>query len=177
MCNAACLDFGRGKLNKELVEGKKVLEVGSLNVNGSLREYVQSLHPISYLGVDVVPGEGVDYICPAELMVEAFGERKFDLVICTEMLEHVQDWRLAIKNLKLVCVVGGTILLTTRSKGFPKHDFPYDYWRFEPADMKEIFSDCTSVVVEPDFTMPGVFVLATRGEMILDLELYGVAGV
>lgn len=177
MCNPACIQFGRNHLGEKEITGLKVLEVGSLDVNGSLRDYVTSFRPASYLGIDLVPGKGVDYLCPAELIVEAFGTEVFELVICTEMLEHAKDWRLVIKNLKLVCSIGGKILLTTRSKGFPKHEFPNDYWRFEVEDMKYIFSDCKNVIVERDSSMPGVFVLASRTPEILDLHIYGVAGV
>ena len=169
MCNYACIDFGRRQLGEKQIRGLRVLEVGSLDVNGSLREYVESFKPASYLGVDLVPGKGVDYLCPAEFIVEALGKETFELVICTEVLEHIKDWKLVVNNLKQVCAVGGTILLTTRSKGFPKHDFPNDYWRFEIEDMKYIFSDCTDLIVERDPEMPGVFVCATRTSLIIDL--------
>ncbi len=177
MCNPSCIEFGQRRLSKNLVKGLRVLEVGAYDVNGSLKEFVMSYEPASYLGVDVVPGPNVDYLCPVELIVECFSKEAFGLVICTEMLEHVKDWRLAVTNLKLVCRIGGTILLTTRSNGFPKHDFPGDYWRFETADMEHIFSDCTNVVIEPDLSMPGVFVRATRSSTILNLSNYGVSGV
>lgn len=174
MCNYACIDFGRRHLGEKQIKNLKILEVGSLDLNGSLRGYIESFKPASYLGVDLVPGPNVNYLCPVELIVEALGKEVFELVICTEMLEHVKDWRLAVTNLKTVCTIGGKILITTRSKGFPKHDFPSDYWRFEIEDMKHIFSDCADVIIEPDLSAPGVFVLATRTEKLLDLEDYQV---
>lgn len=177
MCNYACIDFGMRQLGEKQIKGFKVLEVGAYDVNGSLREYVESLKPASYLGVDLIPGPSVNYLCPVELIVEALGKESFELVISTEMIEHVKDWRLAITNLKTVCTIGGTILITTRSKGFSKHDFPSDYWRFEIDDMKYIFSDCADVVIEPDLSMPGVFVRAIRTEKLLDLKDYEVQSV
>jgi SAM-dependent methyltransferase len=186
MCNNACIDFGVRHLEERQIKGLKVLEVGARDVNGSLRGYVEMFKPASYLGVDLFPGPGVDYLCSVELIVDALGKEAFDLVLCTEMLEHVRDWRLAVTNLKIVCYIGGTILITTRSKGFPIHDFPSDYWRFEVDDMKYIFSDCDDVVIEQDKTvykssisgelicMPGVFVRATRTEKLLDLKDYEV---
>jgi SAM-dependent methyltransferase len=177
MCNPACIEFGKKYLGEKEVTGKRVLEVGALNVNGSLGDYIELLNPSSYVGIDLVMGIGVDQICPAELIVKVFGKESFDLVVCTEMLEHCKDWKLVIHNLKSVFKPGGTILITTRSKGFPRHDFPEDYWRFDDWDMKRIFSDCANVIVESDPSMPGVFVKATRTERLFDLfgfEVYSM---
>jgi len=41
MCNPAVLSFGKRFLNKEDIAGKRVLEIGARNVNGSLREYIE----------------------------------------------------------------------------------------------------------------------------------------
>jgi len=39
---------------------------------------------------------------PAEKLVEYVGPESFDIVISTELLEHVQNWRLVINNMKSV---------------------------------------------------------------------------
>ena len=54
------------------------------------------------------------------------------------------------------------LLVTTRSPGFPYHAWPYDFWRYEPADMREIFRDLDILTVERDPIDAGVFVLARR---------------
>ena len=41
-------------------KGKRVLEVGSLDINGSVRGYFQDCE---YIGLDVGPGPGVDVVC------------------------------------------------------------------------------------------------------------------
>jgi SAM-dependent methyltransferase len=156
------------------IRGKNILEVGARNVNGSLREYCEYYEPHYYVGVDLVSGKGVDHLCSVENIVDVFGEKSFDLVLCTEVLEHIKDWKLAIKNIKKICSVGGNILLTTKSIGFARHDYPSDYWRFEIEDMKHIFSDCRDVVIEPDPIAYGVFVKATRNKKIIDLQNYEV---
>jgi hypothetical protein len=78
-------------------EGKDVLEVGSKYVNGSVRPLIEKFcKPNKYVGVDIENGKFVDFIVPAEKLVEFFGINKFDVVISTEMLEHVKDWRIVI---------------------------------------------------------------------------------
>ena len=92
------------------------------------------------------------------------GPRAFDVVISTEMLEHIPDWRAAVTNLKGVCRLGGLILITTRAPGFPLHGAPHDYWRYTVDDIREIFSDMTIVAIESDPQFPGVFMLARANE-------------
>jgi SAM-dependent methyltransferase len=89
-------------------------------------------------------------------------KNSFDLVITTEMLEHVQDWKAVIANMKGVLKPGGVIFITTRSEGFPFHEYPGDYWRFEVEDMREIFSDFKIETLLPDPSEPGVFIRARK---------------
>ena len=133
MCNQSGLRFGTRCLTSELVEGSDVLEVGACDVNGSLRPYVAALRPMSYVGVDLAPGRGVDVVMHAEDLTKRFGLDAFDLVIATEMVEHVRDWRTIVRNMKAVLRSGGHLLVTTRSRGFPYHGWPSDYWRYELA--------------------------------------------
>ena len=162
MCNPDCIRFGREQLLPEDIEGKKVLEVGSRDVNGSLRGDVMKHNPLSYWGVDLVEGKGVDEICNVYDLVKRFGSESFDVVICTEMLEHVQYWQHAILNLKQVLKPGGVLIMTTRSLGCPYHDYPGDYWRYEIEDLYEIFRDLNIVKTEKDPDMPGVFMKAYK---------------
>jgi SAM-dependent methyltransferase len=161
MCNSACLEFAAEALTREMVEGKRVLEIGSFDVNGTVRPIVQALNPRSYLGVDIKWGPGVDEVCSVEEVVARYGEDRFEVVIATELVEHVRDWRLAITNMKRVLRPGGVLLITTRSRGFKIHGYPYDFWRYQPEDMRRIFADM-ELVVERDEGEPGVFVRAQK---------------
>jgi SAM-dependent methyltransferase len=171
MCNQACLAYGRERLGRAEVRGRRVIDVGARNVNGSLRPVVEQLGPSSYLGVDIEPGAGVDEVCPAENLVERFGPESFDVVICTEVLEHVQDWRAVVSNLKRLVAPGGVLLVTTRSIGFPYHAFPHDYWRFENDDMRAIFADLEVESLEDDPGPPGVFMTARRRADFTETDL------
>lgn len=159
MCNQWCIDVGH-HLTKDQIFDKDVIEVGSFNVNGSLRQSILSMSPAKYIGTDMQEGPGVDVICKAEDLLAMFGEHSFDAVISTEMLEHVNDWRLIVHNLKMLLRPGGVLLITTRSRGFPLHSFPFDFWRFEREHFMQIFSDMKNVIVDTDPSAPGVSVVA-----------------
>lgn len=179
MCHSSCIIFAALNLTSDEVEGKKILEVGSFNVNGGLRDLITALKPAEYIGIDIAAGPGVDEVCAAEKIIEFFGENKFDLVISTEMLEHVKDWRIVISNMKRVCKKEGYIIITTRSKGYPYHPSPTDFWRFEKSDMKFIFSDCEIKSLELDKEYPGIFIKVKKPKNfvekdIKDLALYNV---
>lgn len=163
MCHGTCLDFIRTSLAAEDIAGRRVLEVGSFDVNGSPRPVVEAYRPASYLGIDIVDGPGVDKICPAERIVEEFGPDSFDVIISTEMMEHVRDWRLILSNMKRSLAPDGLLVVTTRSFGFPQHDYPGDYWRYELSDMRILFGDLTIERLEADEpATPGVFIVARK---------------
>lgn len=155
--------FARAEFARAGIAGLDVLEVGSFDVNGSVGSAAKQHSPRRYVGVDIVPGPGVDVVCSAEDLVNTFGEASFDVVVTTEMLEHVPNWKSAIMQMKQVLRPGGRLILTTRSRGFHLHGYPADYWRFSTEDMGEIFSDFDDLrVVSDQVTSPGVFVSGTK---------------
>lgn len=158
MCNVAVIEFFIKYVKEGEFSSKRILEVGSKYVNGSVRPFIERfLHPREYIGVDIEPGRYVDMVLPAEKLVEYFGEESFDVVISTELLEHVRDWRIVVNNIKKVLRKGGYIYITTRSSGFSYHGYPYDFWRYEIEDMKRIFADFEILVLKRDHEAPGVF--------------------
>jgi len=175
MCNLHCLSFGEHNLTREEIAGKRVIEIGSYDVNGSLRSYVESLHPAEYIGVDIEKGYGVDVVCTGEEVRERFKDESFDVVVSTELMEHVRDWRKVISNMKHVCKPNGVILITTRSYGYPYHGWPYDFWRFEQSDMADIFSDFQVQALEEDTEEPGVFIKARKPATYTERDLAEIA--
>jgi SAM-dependent methyltransferase len=160
------------------LNGRRILEVGAYDVNGSPREVVGRLFkPELYQGVDIRPGPGVDQVLAAAAL--GYAGHDFDAVISTEMLEHALDWRGAINGMKRALAPGGWLFLTARSPGFGRHDHPGDYWRFTSWDMGRIFDDLLFVSVVEDEMYPGVFVKGQRQEgpwIPRDLSEIRVAG-
>jgi SAM-dependent methyltransferase len=161
MCDVNCIRWGAKNLTRKEIEGKRVIEVGSYDVNGSLRYIVELLEPAEYIGVDVVEGPGVDMICSADKLVQQFGRENFDMVICTCTLEHIKDWKGAISNIKNICRTNGIILIIVPSD-WPYHEFPYDFWRYDREDIENIFSDCDILALGEDPQRPSLVYVKMR---------------
>lgn len=181
MCSDKVIEFGARVLSADDVAGKDVIEVGSRVVQDpsmTLRHHVESLEPRSYWGIDVIDGYGVDAICSVEGALDEYGEESFDVVIATELLEHVEHWRPAVQTLKRLVKREGVLLVTTRSEGFPYHGWPHDFWRYSLEDFERIFVDMQLEALEPDPKEPGVMMLArkpqTFRERTLHFPLYSV---
>lgn len=152
------------QIERNDIAGRRVLDVGARDYNGSVRPLVEAWKPASYIGIDVVDGPMVDRVCSAESIVDAFGECAFDVILCVEMMEHARNWRACISNMKRALRPGGMLILTTRSLGYPCHGFPNDFWRYELADLEHIFRDFEIVSLQADPCDPGVFVTARKPE-------------
>ncbi len=156
------IDYVKAVVTAEMIQDKSVIEVGALDVCGSAQPFVKQLGPTSYVGIDLDAGPGVDLVWNAEKLLEKFPENSVDFILTNECMEHVEDWKKIILNFKAAVKPGGYILITTRSKGFPYHAWPYDFWRYSVQDMKDIFADFDVLDVRDDPETPGVFVLASK---------------
>jgi len=172
------MNFGNKVLTKELIENKIVLNVGSLDVNGSWKSIIKSFKPKFYIGIDIQKGKGVDLTVAAEKLDTIYPEKLFDLIVSTETLEHIELWKEAILTMKKLLNLGGTLIITTRSRGCNYHPYPDDYWRYEIDDMKNIFSDFDISILEIDPEWPGVLMVAKKiseeRRWLDDIELFKV---
>ncbi len=165
--NQSALTFAMTNLLASDISGKKVLEIGSAltgapSQRGNFRSIATSWGCHDYLGIDSEFVDGVDRVIQIEDLASHKELNNYDLVLCFEVLEHVKDWRLAINNIKKACAIDGTIIITTRSVGFPYHSFPKDFWRFNIDDMNLIFSDFSIKSVVNDPIYPGVFLCVKK---------------
>lgn len=125
-------------------KNKKVLECGSLNVNGTFRTLFTNC---DYLGVDIVPGNGVDMVCKAHEV--PFPNGTFDTVVSGEMLEHDEYWRASLKKMYDVLRAGGLLVISCAGEGRPEHGTSRtgshwgtsnDYYKnLTPKDIQEVY--------------------------------------
>ena len=87
------------------------------------------------IGLDLQHARGVGIVGDGQRL--PVRSEVFDLVLCTEMLEHVVEPQRAIDEMYRVLKPGGVLLLTTRFL-FPIHDAPHDYFRFTKYGLRHL---------------------------------------
>lgn len=156
------MTFGRRAIRAGDVRGKRVLEVGAIDVNGSLQPDVLACDPAEFVAIDIADGPGVTRVLNAHELWPTFGDDYFDLVYTTEMFEHVADWRRIAWNMVAVLKPGGLFVMTTRAPGFPVHNYPADHWRYTAEDLRTIFASLQIESVVEDRKDRGAFIAGRR---------------
>lgn len=145
------IQFVRDIGTPERIRGKRILEVGSYNVNGSARDILEPYDPDEYYGVDLSKQDHyVDEVLDATRLVERFGKESWDVVVSNEMLEHAEHWKGTLDGIKEVLKPGGLLILTARGPGFPLHCHPHDYWRFTTDDIAAEMQDFATIHLSRD---------------------------
>ena len=95
----------------------RVLEFGSRDINGTVRDLFPNAD--EYLGVDPQEGPGVDLVADAA-SCDA-GLNRWDVVVCTEVLEHAEDAAGIIANAYRHLRADGRFIMTCAAPGRGPH--------------------------------------------------------
>jgi SAM-dependent methyltransferase len=108
--------------------GARIMDLGSQDVNGSLR----SVAPESsdYVGVDFAEGRGVDVVISDPYNLP-FEDSEFDVCVSSSCYEHSEFFWLSFLEVLRILKPGGLLYLSVPSNG-PFHRYPVDCWRFYP---------------------------------------------
>ncbi len=144
--------YGRMTLDLQILTIYKDIKATVLSFKGNVLDvgcgqspYKFLLNPATtkYYGVDIVDAEKFDYnnsdVTPFDGETIPFEDGKFDGVICTEVLEHVQNYQRLIDEMHRVMKPGarGTITIPWSAR---YHYIPYDFFRYTPSSLKTMFS-------------------------------------
>ncbi len=110
------------------VPNVRIIEIGSQDVNGSLRSTAPPA--FEYMGVDFVKGRGVDVVLDDPYSLP-FDDESADIVISSSCFEHSQMFWLVFLEVMRVLKPAGIFYLNAPSNG-AFHRYPVDCWRFYP---------------------------------------------
>ena len=102
-----------------------------------------------YVGVDVVENPAAELLGPVEAL--PVDDASFDVVLCTQVLEHCDDPKQAVSELRRVVRPHGRVLASTHGVQV-YHPSPTDYWRWTHDGLHRLFTtsaDWSSITVEP----------------------------
>jgi SAM-dependent methyltransferase len=105
----------------------------------------------SYNSLDIVDTPLVDFVCNAEEMM--VDDASFDLVLCTQVLEHCDYPQKIVDECRRVLVPGGRLIVTVPSV-YPVHGYPADNWRFMPDGLRHLLREFSEVEVEGELDFP-----------------------
>ena len=107
---------------------RTVVELGSQDVNGSLREHCPA--SIHYIGLDVMPAKGVDLVIDPGATLPLVSDSA-DAVVTSSAFEHDICFWDTFLELTRILRPGGLLYVNAPTNGdFHRH--PLDCWRFYP---------------------------------------------
>lgn len=123
-------------INEELKE-KESLEILDLGCGSKPYQQLFEGKIKTYVGLDFNKDLNSDIIGIGEYL--PFKSNKFDVIISTQVLEHVDDPSKVIDEIHRVIKKGGFIILSTHGIWF-KHT-PQDNWRWTDSGLEKMFQD------------------------------------
>jgi SAM-dependent methyltransferase len=132
-------------LRTQAVDGARVLDAGCGD-----RPYERLLSGATEIvGFDVPGNKHADLHGSIDAI--PVDDASFDVVLCLQVLEHVQDPAAAVRELRRVVRPGGRVLLSTHGV-YPFHPNPDDLWRWTDQGLEYLFltnAQWSSVTVRP----------------------------
>ena len=128
-------------------EMSKVVQNYAGNFEGSLLDIGCGQKPYEslfsrveeYIGLEIEPDEFRDKNKMADFYYDGrtlpFESGRFDNVVCFQVLEHVEDYNLFLKEIARVLKPNGKLMLSLPFM-WPEHEMPYDFRRFNETGLK-----------------------------------------
>ncbi|MFO0320839.1 MAG: methyltransferase domain-containing protein [Bacteroidota bacterium] len=105
-----------------------------------------------YFGLDIADADKFDYSRKDIMHFDGknipFENERFDYLICTEVLEHVEDYQSLVNEVHRVMKTNGEAIFTIPWSA-RYHYIPYDYYRYTPSKLKAIFLKFSKVEITP----------------------------
>jgi ubiquinone/menaquinone biosynthesis C-methylase UbiE len=126
----------------------KVLDVGCGN---SPFDYLVNKSTCEYVGIDIAGADNFDYQNSKIITFDGenipFANNSFENIICTEVIEHIENPAKIIDEMYRVLKPNGLCIVTLPWSA-RVHFAPHDYCRYTPYKLKAIFAQFKSVEIK-----------------------------
>lgn len=129
-------------MDEHIKEGFRVFDIGC--GNKPFEQYIRTLikrdEPEYYVGCDIAQSseQKVDIICDAANI--SVKESVYDVVICTEVVEHVFEHRKVFEEAYGLLRPGGVFIVSAPFV-WDIHEAPYDFYRFTRYGFQRLLSE------------------------------------
>ena len=138
-------DFLRRQADLYDRPGIELLDIAPQDHAGAAPIFLTS----SIATLDIDPASGATFIADlCECNDSTIAAQRFDVVVCTEVLEHVRQPFNAVSEIHRMLKPGGLALVTTPFN-FRIHGPLPDLWRFSEHGLRELFSRFDILELEP----------------------------
>lgn len=173
-----------GKVYPDIFEWKNVIEIGSLDINGTVRDFFKYCN---YVGFDLGAGPGVDYAVQGQDV--KYPDNSFDVAVSAECFEHNPAWKETWLNMHRMVKPGGFILMTCAGTGRPEHgtarsdvgsspltvDAGWEYYgNLTPEDMKPLEQNWWSYQYYENTVNCDLYAIAHHDEKMAHIPLESV---
>lgn len=125
------------KFSRDDFSGKVILDVGC-----GIKPYKNLFNSNSYIGIDIDYGGHTNQAKVVDKFYDGvnipYGDNSFDVIICTEVMEHVKDPEKLLSEISRVLKSGG-LMFFSMPFVWNEHEVPYDFQRFTSFKHQSIF--------------------------------------
>lgn len=133
-----------------------ILDVGSQAVAGGTYRQFFPPQRFNYIGLDLTAGPNVDIVPQDPYIWPELADTSFDAVISGQAFEHIEFfWLTALEMTRKL--KGGGLMCLVAPRGFSRHRYPVDCYRFDADGMVAIARWCglEPLHVSTDMAPPG----------------------
>ena len=102
------------------------------------------------LGVDFEDGLDVDVVADLEELSKHFDINSVDAIFSASTFEHIRRPWIAAQEMLKVLKKGGVMFVQSHEH-FPRHSFPFDYWRFTPMAWDVLFEGASEIITASEY--------------------------
>lgn len=151
--------FIKKEISKELQLTDKKLSILNVGSGGDIQKLLQQFKRVNLLNIDIDHLREPDIVCDiTDINLSNIINFEPDIVCMFEVLEHIKEPHIAIKNIYKILKKGGKCICSTPFI-FHIHDEPNDYFRFTIYGLKILFKEFSTInIIKKNGWLESIFV-------------------